>query len=473
MAGLARVLRMRDLFSLLFGTIVGVGWIAASGGWIAQAGPVGAIVAFAGGAVVMTMIGLCYGEVMAALPEASGAVGYALFAFGERMAFATGWFLTLTYATSIAFFVVTVSWLVEAVAGPAMGPVLYTVFGSGVHAGPTAIAAVLAVALAFANQRGTETAAGLQNVAVVMKIFLAVLLGLAACANGRSAHLVPLLGSDTGWHRPLAIGAVMVTTPFWFAGFDVLPQAIRERRGDLDLSRLGRLIAGTIGAALLFYGMVIFAASSLLPRPELLAAGLPTFHAFRAGLGVPALAQAVIVLGIIGLVTSWNATLFSAARVLQALGAARLLPRWVGVRHPRLATPARAVWMMTAIGMGLGLAGPNAVNTLLEAASISIVVTFIVLCAGLLRMRRRSPGRIGPYRVPGAWFARLAIVLSIGLLGLSIADPIAGPGPFRVPAAWLIVIIWSVLGLVSWRLDVGRRDSMTSAERAAVLVGSD
>ncbi|MCB1022373.1 MAG: amino acid permease, partial [Acidobacteria bacterium] len=73
--------------------MIGVGWVTALGSWLTQAGPGGAILAFAAGGAVMLLIGLCYAELTAMLPVAGGEVAYAFAAHGAGRAFVVGWFL--------------------------------------------------------------------------------------------------------------------------------------------------------------------------------------------------------------------------------------------------------------------------------------------------------------------------------------------------------------------------------------------
>ena len=65
---LKRAISGFGFFALAFGSMIGVGWITALGGWFEQAGPVGAIVAFIAGGTLMLIIGLCYAEVTPMLP---------------------------------------------------------------------------------------------------------------------------------------------------------------------------------------------------------------------------------------------------------------------------------------------------------------------------------------------------------------------------------------------------------------------
>src|SRR5437868_4951022 len=92
---LQRSLGASQLFTMGFGTSVGFGWILMVGEWLRQAGPLGAVLGFAAGALGMGLVGLCYAEVASMFPVAGGDVAYAYEMYGVRTCFATGWLLTL------------------------------------------------------------------------------------------------------------------------------------------------------------------------------------------------------------------------------------------------------------------------------------------------------------------------------------------------------------------------------------------
>ena len=94
--GLHRSLDGRALFALAFGSMIGVGWVTALGSWLSQAGPLGALLAFAAGGALMVCIGLCYAELTPMLPVAGGEVAFAYRAYGTGKAFLVGWTLVAT-----------------------------------------------------------------------------------------------------------------------------------------------------------------------------------------------------------------------------------------------------------------------------------------------------------------------------------------------------------------------------------------
>lgn len=78
---LRRSIGRAGFFALAFGSMIGVGWVTALGTWLEQAGPMGAILGFLAGGLLMVCIGLCHADLCAMLPLAGGEVAYAYMAF--------------------------------------------------------------------------------------------------------------------------------------------------------------------------------------------------------------------------------------------------------------------------------------------------------------------------------------------------------------------------------------------------------
>ncbi|MEG1930852.1 MAG: amino acid permease, partial [Anaerovorax sp.] len=64
----------KDVLAMAFGTMIGWGWIMLSGQWAADAGMVGAIVAYVVGAMLCVFVGLTYAELTPAIPCTGGGV---------------------------------------------------------------------------------------------------------------------------------------------------------------------------------------------------------------------------------------------------------------------------------------------------------------------------------------------------------------------------------------------------------------
>src|SRR5580765_9051046 len=94
---LARNLGLQDYFALAFGTMIGVGWLVLMDDWLGRGGPLGAMLAFGIGGVVLLPVGWVYGEWVKRLPDASGEAAYTAQVFPPVVSYFTGWMMLLAY----------------------------------------------------------------------------------------------------------------------------------------------------------------------------------------------------------------------------------------------------------------------------------------------------------------------------------------------------------------------------------------
>lgn len=445
-----------QLFTVLFGTIIGVAWIVATGLWVNEAGPLGALVAFGIGACVMWLIGLCFAEMMTMYPDANGSMAYVFEAFGERVSAAAGWLLVFNYAATCAWYFVTLGWLIEALIPSMGGPVAYTTAIGSVRWGELLIGATGLIAITAVNLRGVGARALFQDGFVIAKIVIGLVLFTGAACLGRVERLDPLFtaGSESGvW---MSILSVAIVTPFFFSGFDVLPQAVRDRRAGTPLRMIGRVVTIATLAAFLFYGGAIVSASVSLDRAALRDAGLPVFEAFRTGLNQPWLAALVIVAGVSGVLSGWNANLLSGARILQGMAHA-------GATLPLFAAQMRSTLFVSLLALLMGSLGRKALGPIVDMAAIPLLVVFCLVCAGLIKLRREQPRIERPYRVPGGLaLPRLAVALSIGLLVSALLAALVGAGGML---QWGCMALWCVMGLLFWQRSAASRNALSEPQR--------
>lgn len=134
---LARRLRITDYFSLGWGTMVGVGWLVVMDDWLLRGGPLGGILGFAIGGVLLLPIGFVYGKWVMAMPDAAGEVAYTAKVFPRAVSFYTGWMMMLAYFIVCPWEAVAVGRLAGFIFLPLNGIVLYSVAGqAGVPAAP-------------------------------------------------------------------------------------------------------------------------------------------------------------------------------------------------------------------------------------------------------------------------------------------------------------------------------------------------
>jgi len=334
---LSQAISGSGFFALGFGTIIGVGWIIVLGDWLRQAGPLGAILAFLAGGLVMTVVGLCYAELATFLPVSGGELAYAYEAYGVKACFATGWALALVYIAFTAFEAVSLAWVLGTLLPGIQGPTLYVSRGEPVGLGSLLLGLGGMGLFTGLNYRGAKSAARTQTILTYTKIGVSALFITAGIAGGAVFNLQPLFAGRTGWRGILA---VFLTTPVWFGGFNVIPQAMEERSPGTSLRTVGRVIILSLGLATAFYCLIILASSMTTPWQGLLTMDLPAARAFEVGLRSTLLAKVVLLAALLGLIATWNAVFFAAARVLFALGRARIIHPSFGKIHPAYGSPA-------------------------------------------------------------------------------------------------------------------------------------
>ncbi|WP_233515074.1 APC family permease [Marinitenerispora sediminis] len=442
--GFVRVLGRADVLALAFGAMIGFGWVVLTGDFISGAGSLGAALAFVIGGTIVTLVGLTYAELVAAMPRAGGEHHYALRGLGSHGAFIASWGIVLGYLTVVAFEAValpeTVSYLLpELRAGH-----LWTVAGDDVHASWVAIGVGAAVAITAVNYVGIRPASVFQTVAVLFLVAVGAALLLGSAVGGSAGNLRPLFeGGAPG------LIAVLVATPFLFVGFDVIPQSAEEIR--LPQRQVGAVLVVSVGCAIAWYVLVMLTVASSLPAGELAASQLASADGMAALWNSSAMGTVLVIGGIAGIVTSWNAFLIGASRLLYAMAVSGMLPAWFARLHPRFRTPSNALLFIGGLSVLAPLFGDRMLTWLVNAGGINIVVSYVVVALSFLALRRREPEMARPFRVPaGNAVGVLALVLSLALAALYLPGM---PAALSWPYEWSIVGAWWLAGaLLMWRL---------------------
>lgn len=448
---LRKDLSLFSLFTLAFGTIVGVGWVTVLGAWLLQAGAIGAVVAFLVGGVLMAVIGLCYSEVASMFPRAGGEVEYITRMYGPRFAFLGGWFLAFNYIAVTTFEAISVGWVVENLVPDFQDLTLYTVMDSDVKALSLSLGVGIMALITVANYLGARGAALLQNGCTALFLLASGLFVIFGFGNGRVDNLMPAFAGTGMLAGGLGILAVLATAPFWFAGFDVVPQAMEELRDDVPTSRVARVIVAAIAAAALFYALVIVTAAMSLPRDELLSHEMPLVGALSSVFVSPWLGDMVLVAALFGLITTWNAIFFAATRVLFAMGQFGMIPTWFGAVHPRYGAPANAALFVGVVGALGAFAGRSAILIIVGLSALILSAIFLAVVLGAARLRRTDPHRPRPFRMPfGQLGLRCAAAAAALVFLLAVSEPLRRE-PMALPVEWLMILVWGALGALLYR----------------------
>ena len=101
-AGLRRNMKPRHLLMISIGGTIGTGLFLGIGHTIHTAGPLGTVLAYMAGGLVMYLVLLCLGELATAMPVAGSFQTYATRFISPAAGFATGWLYWMSWALCIA-----------------------------------------------------------------------------------------------------------------------------------------------------------------------------------------------------------------------------------------------------------------------------------------------------------------------------------------------------------------------------------
>ncbi|GAA2095343.1 APC family permease [Streptomyces albiaxialis] len=439
-----RVLGRGDVLALAFGAMIGFGWVVLTSDFLGDAGPGGAALAFCVGGAVVALVGLCYAELVSAMPHAGGEHHYGLRALGARGAFLASWAMVIGYLSVAAFESVALPETLLYLFPDMLAGRMWTVSGYDVHASWAAVGTGAAVVITVLNYLGIRPASVFQTVAVLFLLGVGVLLLVGALTGGSAENARPFFrgGAD-------GVFSVLVAVPFLFVGFDVIPQSAAEIK--LPYRQVGKLLVLSVGCAAAWYALIMLTVGSGLGPRELATADLASADAMAALWDSETMGKVLVLGGVAGILTSWNAFLIGGSRLLYAMAASGMLPRWFARVHPRFRTPGNAVLVVGGLSALAPLFGQSMLEWLVNAGGVNIVVGYVVVVLSFLALRRREPAMERPFRTPAGTatgVAALASSLALGVLYL--------PGMKAAlvwPEEWLIVAGWWLVGAVFlWRL---------------------
>jgi amino acid transporter len=468
---LGKELKARQYFTLAFGNIIGVGWIIVLGKWLEQGGPLGTLLAFAVGSLVMMAIGLCYAELAAMIPVAGGEFAYAFEVFGTKIAFAIGWFLALAYIATTIFEAISFGWITGALLPVVKGPVLYSFRGDPVQLGSLLLGLGGMAYLARLNYRGLKSAAVFQDIFTYGLLAVTLVFVSAGIFWGRAANLVPYFAKTGIGPAFGGFLAVFLTTPFFLAGFNVIPQTMEEKAEGISNRKVVQMIIFSIAMAGLFYGLTALAASMATPWREIVGLELPAAGAFEAAFHSPILAKVVLVAGLCGIVTTWNTVFISSSRVIFALGRARIVPPFFGRIHRVFKSPFISILFAGALSSAGVFLGRTAILPIVNVAGSCYAFAYFFTSLSVIKLRRNQPHTLRPYRMPGGTaVAAMGVAFSVAIFFLTIYEPYRNSRG-TTPLEWIFILVWAGLGLLFWTGGRKIRLKVNEEERRRLILG--
>jgi basic amino acid/polyamine antiporter, APA family len=386
-------------------------------------------VAFVISGLIFAATAATYAEATVMFPEAGGSSSFARHAFNELVSFVAAWGQMLNYTITVAisaFFVphyLAVFW-------PWLGDSPGDIIGG----------AVLIVALALINIRGTEESAKLNLVLAVADLATQVILvGIGVVLVLSPQILVDNihLGVAPTWTDFLlgiAVGMIAYT------GIETISNMAEEAK---DAARtIPRSVGFTVVAVLALYLLIPIVALSAMPVTQDAAGHYTTalgstfaddpILGIVENLGLAHLPTEILryyvgILAAVILLIATNAGLIGVSRLTYSMGQHRQLPEGLRQVHPKYRTPYIAIMIFSVIAIITLL--PGQTDFLATMYSFGAMLSFTIAHVAVIQLRRNKPDVERTWKPP----------LNLRAFGFEvpISAVLGGLGTF---IAWLVVM---------------------------------
>lgn len=476
-----KVLGAWDILVIAFGAMIGWGWVVSSGDWIATGGVIGAAIGFVIGGIMVFFVGLTYAELTSAMPQCGGEHVFSHKAMGAMGSFICTWAIILGYVSVVCFEACALPTIITYIYPPFLKGYLYTVAGFDIYASWLAVAVCMAIFMTYINIRGVKTAAILQTILTVVIGGVGILLMVASAFSGNPGNLSGqlFLGDSTG-SIIKAIVSVAVMTPFYFIGFDVIPQAAEEI--NVDLKKIGKILILSIVLAVAFYSLIIIAVGYVM-NPAAIAesqsgTGLVTADAMGKAFNSTMMAKVIIIGGMCGIATSWNSFLMGGSRAMYSMAESYMIPKTFAKLHPKYKTPVNALYLIGALSIIAPFAGRKMLVWIVDAGNFGCCIAYCMVSLSFILLRKKAPDMERPYKVKNYMLVGVIAVVMSGFMVVMYLIP--GSGAALVWQEWIMTGAWIILGIIfciackaKYKEKFGSLVEVISDADAAVLQYSD
>ncbi|MDP3859298.1 MAG: amino acid permease [Stagnimonas sp.] len=454
--GLKRVLGAWDLTLLGVGAVIGAGIFVLTGITAATMTGPAVVLSFVFAGIACACAALAYAELASAIGGSGSAYGYGYAALGELPAWIIGWMLLCEYMVAIP--AVSAGWSgyfnngLEALGILLPTALTHTPFDPATPGLINLPAFTVVLLLGILLATGAKISSQFNAIMVAVKvaaigIFIFVALGHIDPSNWQPFIPPEVTDADGNKHfgwQGITTGAATIF--FAYLGFDAVSTAAEETRNPQRDLPLG--ILGSLGFCTLLYILVSGLLTGIVSYTELNVAS-PVAHALlKIGQGW---AAGLISIGAVaGLTTVMLVMYFGLTRVLFAIAKDGLLPPFFAYVNPKTGTPLGSI-----VASGLVMlvfAGFVPLGRLAELANIGTLGAFVVVCAGVIVLRKTQPDLKRPFKAPFSPAIPAFGVLSCSYLMLQLGSH-----------TWTSFGIWMAFGLAVYFLYSRRHSKLVAA----------
>lgn len=454
--GLKKTLSSGALVALGIGAIIGAGLFSITGIAAANyAGP-GIMISFIIAALGCAFAGLCYAEFASMIPVAGSAYTYSYATMGEFIAWIIGWDLVLEYAVGAA--TVASSWsgylgkLFHSFGVNLPEQLLMTPFdvSSSGAAGLINLPAVfIVVVMSLVLIKGTSESAWVNTAIVILKVAIVLIFIFVGFKYVKAENLTPLIPENTGkfgeygWSGIIRAAAVVF---FAYIGFDAVSTAAQETKNPKKAMPIG--IMGSLLICTVLYIVFAYVMVGVVHYKEFTAGGgsdhlAPVAIAIDAMGSVingqmvpeyPWLNTSIIIAILLGYASVILVMLMGQSRVFYSMSHDGLLPKVFSEIHSKFRTPFKSnIFFLVFVSLFAAFIPGRVVG---EMTSIGTLFAFILVCIGVLVMRKTQPDAPRAFKTP--------LVPLVPILGVLTCFGMMAFLPFDT---WIRLVIWMMIGL--------------------------
>ena len=445
---LKRTLGAGGLVALGIGAIIGAGLFSITGMAAANhAGPA-ITISFVVAGLGCLFAGLCYAEFASMIPVAGSAYTYSYATMGEFVAWIIGWDLVLEYAVGAA--TVGISWsryLVKFLEGfdvflphdLTVGP-----WDGGIINLPAVFIIVLMSSLLI---KGTKESAFVNAIIVGLKVTVVLVFIFLGWKYINNDNYNPYIPDNTGKFGDFGFSGIIRAAAivfFAYIGFDAVSTAAQEAknpRRDMPIGILGSLAICTLLYILFAHVMTgVTSYTTFAGKDGIAPVAVAIEHMGKpdaAGVihpDYPWLNRAILVAILAGYSSVILVMLMGQSRVFFSMSKDGLIPKIFSSVNPKTQTPAKSnLLFMLFVSLFAAFVPARVVG---EMTSIGTLFAFILVCIGVLVMRKKMPDLPRAFRTP---FVPLVPILGIGTCLFMMV--------FLPMDTWIRLLVWMLIGL--------------------------
>ena len=471
---LKRTLGPVALVALGIGAIIGAGLFSITGMAAANnAGPA-ITISFIVAGLGCGFAGLCYAEFASMIPVAGSAYTYSYATMGEFIAWIIGWDLVLEYAVGAA--TVSISWsryLVKFLEGFGIhlpGSLSTGPWDGGMINLPAVFIVVLVSLLLI---KGTQESARVNAFIVIIKVVVVLIFIFLGWRYINYSNYDPYIPPNTGTFGEFGFSGIIRAAAivfFAYIGFDAVSTAAQEAKNpkkDMPIGILGSLAICTILYILFAHVMTGVASYTIFKGKDGIApVAVAIEHMGKVdSSGImhadyPWLNRAIIVAILGGYTSVILVMLMGQSRVFFSMSKDGLLPKIFSDVHPKFRTPFKSNFLfMIFVSLFAAFVPARVVG---EMTSIGTLFAFILVCIGVLVLRKNMPDAPRGFKTPLVpWVPILGVFTCLFMMVFLPLD------------TWIRLIVWMVIGfdVYLWYgirhsvLSSGLKDTLTQANK--------